>query len=125
MKIWQVVVPGLFGLTLAGCQSDPSIALLERDNFKKEQEINRLSYENQELKEALEAVGRPSMAGRRGNRRPNRARAIAAGRLPRRAVLVHRPRRRPDRTPSRMPRPRVVSMSRQARKYLRVRFPTG
>ncbi len=29
MKIWQIVVPGLFGLTLAGCQTDPSIALLE------------------------------------------------------------------------------------------------
>ena len=56
MKIWQIVVPGLFGLALAGCQTDPSIALLERDNFKKEQEINRLTYENQELKEALEAV---------------------------------------------------------------------
>jgi hypothetical protein len=56
MKIWQIVVPGLLGLILAGCQTDPSIALLERDNFKKEQEINRLTYENQELKEALEAV---------------------------------------------------------------------
>ena len=56
MKIWQIVVPGLLGLALAGCRNDPSVALLERDNFKKEQEINRLRYENQELKEALSAA---------------------------------------------------------------------
>ena len=80
MKIWQIVVPGLLGLILAGCQTDPSIALLERDNFKKEQEINRLTYENQELKEALEAVapaertarGRRTFAGTgRGGSQPN------------------------------------------------------
>jgi hypothetical protein len=55
MKLWQIVVPVLFGLALAGCRNDPSVALLERDNFKKEREINRLKYENEELKEALEA----------------------------------------------------------------------
>ena len=35
MKIWQIVVPGLLGLALAGCRNDPSIALLERDNPRK------------------------------------------------------------------------------------------
>ncbi len=61
MKLWRIVVSGLFGLALAGCRNDPSVALLERDNFKKEQEINRLRYENQELKEALstEVPARP------------------------------------------------------------------
>ena len=39
MNIWRIVVPGLFGLTLAGCRSDPSIDYLEHDNRKKEWEI--------------------------------------------------------------------------------------
>ena len=49
MKIWQIVVPSLLGLALAGCRNDPSVELLERDNFKKEQEIYRLRDENAEI----------------------------------------------------------------------------
>jgi hypothetical protein len=57
MKIWRFVVPGIVGLALAGCRTDPSIELLERDNWNKEREINRLSYENQALKKALDEAG--------------------------------------------------------------------
>src|SRR5271166_5891248 len=73
MRIWRIVVPGLFGLALAGCRNDPSIELLERDNFKKEQEIYRLRDENAELKEALSA-GSPAQ--------PNILRGVPAGEMP-------------------------------------------
>jgi hypothetical protein len=53
MKNWQIVVPGLLGLALAGCHNDPSIALLERDNYNKEQEIFRLQNRVEDLEEAL------------------------------------------------------------------------
>jgi hypothetical protein len=63
MRIWQIVVLGLFGLALAGCRNDPSIALLERDNFKKEQEIYRLRNRVEDLEDALNATpqGQPAM----------------------------------------------------------------
>ena len=35
MKVWQIVVPGICGLALAGCRSDPRIEWLERDNHNK------------------------------------------------------------------------------------------
>ncbi len=55
MKVWQIVVPGLLGLALAGCHNDPSVALLERDNYNKEQEIFRLQNRIEDLQEALNA----------------------------------------------------------------------
>ncbi|MGO9115389.1 MAG: hypothetical protein ACLP9L_39765 [Thermoguttaceae bacterium] len=73
MRIWQVVVPSLFGLALAGCRNDPSIELLERDNFKKEQEIYRLRDENAELKDALSAAA-PAQ--------PNYLRGVPPGEMP-------------------------------------------
>ncbi|MEI8373358.1 MAG: hypothetical protein WCJ35_11070 [Planctomycetota bacterium] len=53
MKIWQIVVPCLLGLVLAGCRNDPSIALLERDNSKKDREIYRLRNRIEDLEETL------------------------------------------------------------------------
>ena len=62
MKIWQIVISGLLGLALAGCRSDPEIALLQRDNFKKEKEIDRLRNRVEDLEEALNAAA-PTQAG--------------------------------------------------------------
>jgi hypothetical protein len=56
MKIRHVVVPGLIGLALAGCHSDPEVAYLQRDNLKKEREIERLQYRVEELEESLNSA---------------------------------------------------------------------
>ena len=42
MKTWRAVIIALLGLLAAGCRSDPSRDLLERDNFNKEQQIYQL-----------------------------------------------------------------------------------
>jgi hypothetical protein len=55
MKIWHIVLTIFIGLAAAGCRSDPSRDLLERDNWKKEQEIYRLQCRVQELEENLQA----------------------------------------------------------------------
>ena len=54
MKIWQFAVLGLLGLAVAGCRSDPSVALLERDNRLKEDEIYRLQDRIAELEGTLQ-----------------------------------------------------------------------
>ena len=59
MKIWRIVVLGLLGLAGAGCQNDPTIAMLEHDNRKKEWEIIRLRGRVQDLEEAV-AAGEPA-----------------------------------------------------------------
>ena len=94
MKIWQIVVPGLLGLALAGCRSDPEVAFLERDNFKKEQEIDRLQNRVEDLEEALNtgapvqpapprrAAGRNAARARHDGRRP-----IRPGQHPPRSAL--------------------------------------
>ncbi len=56
MKIWQIVVPGLLGLALAGCRSDPTVAWLERDNSKKQWEIHQLRKRIEDLEDALNAA---------------------------------------------------------------------
>ena len=63
MKTWQIFVPSLLGLALAGCHSDPELAYLRNDNFKKEQEIYRLRNRVEELQEAVEssAPARPGV----------------------------------------------------------------
>ncbi len=72
MKIWRIVVLGLLGLAGAGCQNDPTIAMLERDNRKKEWEIIQLRGRVQDLEEAV-AAGEPA-------RRPSpRRNAAGAG----------------------------------------------
>ena len=62
MKIWQIVVPGLLGLALAGCRSDPEIAYLQRDNLNKQRKIERLQNRVEDLEEALNAAA-PAQPG--------------------------------------------------------------
>jgi len=59
MKICQAVVIALLGLVLAGCRGDPSRDWLERDNFQKELEINRLKGRVEDLQEQLDCVKPP------------------------------------------------------------------
>jgi hypothetical protein len=59
MKTRHVVFTILLGLPLAGCRSDPSKDLLERDNWNKEQQIYRLQARVNELEETLNA-GQPA-----------------------------------------------------------------
>jgi hypothetical protein len=56
MKIWQIVVPGLLGLALAGCRSDPEVAYLQRDNLNKQRKIEQLQNRVEDLEEALNAT---------------------------------------------------------------------
>ena len=63
MKSWQLAVLGLALLTTAGCRSDPSIAILERDNYRKDREINQLRWQIEDLQEALNSCPEQS-AGR-------------------------------------------------------------
>jgi hypothetical protein len=60
MKPWQLVVPGLILLAAAGCRTNPNIALLERDNYRKDREINRLRWCNEDLQEALNSADQRS-----------------------------------------------------------------
>ena len=101
MKTWQIVVAGLLGLALAGCRNDPSVALLERDNFKKEQEINRLRYENEELKEALGTAAPVEPGGLRSlpaGEMPREPRTIDGGRSAPAGIRPAAPSTSPDRT---------------------------
>jgi hypothetical protein len=61
MNAWRLVFTILIGLAAAGCRSDPSRELLERDNCDKDLEINRLKNQVQDLEEALNA-NRPAGA---------------------------------------------------------------
>ena len=56
MKTWQIVVVGLLSLALAGCQTDPNIALLEQDNRRKEDEIYRLREQLEDCQAELQAA---------------------------------------------------------------------
>ena len=62
MKIWQIVVTSLLGLTLTGCRSDPEVAYLQRDNLNKQRKIERLQNEVEDLKDALNTTG-PTQPG--------------------------------------------------------------
>ena len=106
MKIWQFVVAGLLGLALAGCRNDPSVALLERDNRKKEREIHRLHKRVEDLEEALNGGAPAGPAILRGvppeKCRPSPARSRAAGQ----ARPAPAPRRRSPRQDEAIPSPR-------------------
>jgi hypothetical protein len=49
MKSWLLAVLGLAPLLIAGCRSDPAIPLLERELYRKDQEINRLRWQVEDL----------------------------------------------------------------------------
>ncbi len=107
MKTWHIVVPALLGLALAGCRNDPSVELLERDNFKKEQEIYRLRDENAELKATVSAAA-PAQPGYLRNVPP---REMPTGEMPpepgtREGSSSTVPRTRPGR-PSTSPGPTI------------------
>ena len=51
MKTWQFALLGGALLAVAGCRTDPRIALVERDNFLKEQEIYRLRAQLEEYQD--------------------------------------------------------------------------
>ncbi len=61
MKSWQLAVLGLALLLIAGCRSDPNVAILERDNYRKDREINRLRWEIEDLQEALNSCPEQSV----------------------------------------------------------------
>ena len=129
MKIWQIVVPGLLGLALAGCRNDPSIALLERDNLKKEWEIHRLRNRIEDLEEALDASAPAE---------PGILRGVPPGEMPPEPGTTDGGRSGPPSTrpappslcqdgatPSRRLPARAVSIYPQAWKFLRARSPSG
>ncbi|MEN6457876.1 MAG: hypothetical protein ABFC63_03020 [Thermoguttaceae bacterium] len=64
MKPWQSVLVGFTLLAAAGCRTDPAITLLERDNFRKEQEIWRLRGCIEDLQDELNASQRRAEAAR-------------------------------------------------------------
>jgi len=66
MKIWLIVVSGLLGLALVGCRNDPTVALLERDNSKKDREIYRLRNRIEDLEETLNSAAPVQPAITRG-----------------------------------------------------------
>jgi hypothetical protein len=61
MKSWQLAVLGLALLTTAGCRSDPNVAILERDNYRKDREINRLHWQIDDLQQALNSCPEQSV----------------------------------------------------------------
>ncbi len=56
MKTWQIAVVGLVGLAVAGCQTDPNIALLEQENRKQQDEIYQLRGQLEDCQDALQAT---------------------------------------------------------------------
>ena len=56
MNIWRALIVALPALLAAGCRSDPSRDLLERDNFNKEQEIYQLKCRIDDLQAQLGAA---------------------------------------------------------------------
>jgi len=79
MRIWQIFVPSLLGLALAGCRSDPEIAYLQRDNLNKQRKIERLQNRIDDLEEALNTQPGPTR-GMPPGEIPPAARTIDGGR---------------------------------------------
>jgi hypothetical protein len=104
MKIRQAVVPALLGLFLAGCRSDPSRDLLERDNFHKEQEIYQLKGQVEDLERQLSAATAPQSS------QPAYTRPTAPGEMP--PDLGSTENSRPGR-PATRPGPALLPPSRQ------------
>ena len=116
MRVWQIVVPGLLGLVLTGCRSDPEIAYLQRDNLNKQKKIEQLQYRVEELEEALNggAPTEPTVkprhaADRNAARAPHdRWRPIRPGPRPPRSAF---PSSGTNHLPARDPRPGILHIS--------------
>ena len=111
MKIWQIFVPGLLGLALAGCRSDPEIAYLQRDNLNKQRKIDRLQNQVDDLKEALNTAA-PATRRRghaAGRDPPEPARWKVAARPGQHPPLLRLSLRRNEPTPSPTLPDRVIS----------------
>ncbi len=56
MKTWQIALLGLASLAVAGCQTDPNNALLERELFQKENEIYQLRDQLEDCRAELQSL---------------------------------------------------------------------
>ncbi len=63
MKSWQLVLLGLAPLLIAGCRTDPAIPILERQLYHKDQEINQLRWQIEDMQDALNSC--PEQSGQR------------------------------------------------------------
>ncbi|MCE5267419.1 MAG: hypothetical protein LLG00_05995 [Planctomycetaceae bacterium] len=77
MKPWQLLLLGFSLLATAGCRTDPALAFLERDNFRKDQEIWRLRGCIEDLQDELNACRQRAEGPREGDRAPRRLRSVA------------------------------------------------
>ena len=64
MKTWQLAAVGLLAIFLAGCRTDPNIALLEQDLRRKEDEIYRLQNQLEDCQAELQSAQNCSQAPR-------------------------------------------------------------
>ncbi len=67
MKSWQLAVLGLAPLFIAGCRTDPAIPILERELYRKDQEINRLRWQIEDMQGAVNSCPEQSMIRDRGS----------------------------------------------------------
>ena len=67
MKSWQLAVLGLVPLLIAGCRTDPAIPLLERENYRLEQEIHRLQWQIEDMQGAANSCPGQSTIRDRGS----------------------------------------------------------
>jgi hypothetical protein len=67
MKSCLLALLCLAPLLIAGCRSDPAIAILERDNYRKGREIDRLKWQIEDLQEALNSSSEQSAGRDRSN----------------------------------------------------------
>jgi hypothetical protein len=74
MKSWQLAVLALAPLAVTGCRTDPTITLLERDNYRLGQQVRRLRWQIDDLQEALNSADE-RCAGRERTREEREPRA--------------------------------------------------
>lgn len=83
MKSWRLALLGLVPLLIAGCRSDPAIPLLERELHRKDQEINRLRWQLEDMQGGCYAgqgmMGESVREERESERRSNRSRRSSNG----------------------------------------------
>jgi hypothetical protein len=67
MKSWQLAVLGLAPLLVAGCRTDPAIPVLERELYRKDQEINQLRWQIEDMQDAGNACPEQGIVRDRGS----------------------------------------------------------